>query len=71
MNEELLRPVIIAMALYLILNVITPKKPTGIRVVDDVFMTLHALKGSTVSVLIIIGLITLATEYVHKELLKE
>ena len=70
MNEELLRPVIIAMALYLILNVITPKKPTGIRVVDDVFMTIHALKGSTVSVLIIIGFITIATELINKEIMK-
>ena len=59
------------MILYVILTLIVPKKPTGIRILDDVFMTLHALKGSTVSVLIIIALITLGTEYAHKELSKE
>jgi len=38
LDQENLRPVIIAMALYLAINIIVPrilKKPTGIKVIDD------------------------------------
>lgn len=59
------------MSLYLILTVLMPKKPTGIEIVDDIFMTIQSLKGSTTSVLILIGFITIATGLINKELMKE
>lgn len=59
MNEEL-RPVIIAMALYLILVGILPKiatKPTGIKVLDDLVMHVIAQRDSAMSGVVLIGAI--------------
>ena len=72
LDQETLRPVIIAMALYLAINIIVPrilKKPTGIQPVDDLVMTMIAQQGSLMNGAIIIGLVVLATNYIQEELL--
>jgi len=71
-DQESLRPVIIAMALYITLATLVPqiiKKPTGIQVVDDLVMTLIAQKSSMMSGTILIGLIVFATNYIQEKLL--
>jgi hypothetical protein len=70
LDQENLRPVIIAMAVYLAIATLIPrvvKKPTGIQPVDDIIMTLIAQKGSLMSGTIIIGLVVLATNYIEDE----
>jgi len=70
LDQENLRPVIIAMGVYLTIATLVPrvvKKPTGIQPVDDVVMTLIAQKGSLMSGTIIIGLVVLATNYIEDE----
>jgi hypothetical protein len=72
LDQESLRPVIIAMALYITILTIIPriaKKPTGIQVIDDLVMTIISQKGSMMSGTILIGLIVLATNYIQDELL--
>ena len=72
LDQETLRPVIIAMALYLAINIIIPrilKKPTGIQPVDDLVMTMIAQQGSLMNGAIIIGLVVFATNYIQEELL--
>jgi len=72
LDQETLRPVIIAMALYIAISVIVPniaKKPTGIQPVDDLVMTIMAQQGSLMSGTILIGLIVLGTNYIQEELL--
>ena len=59
LDQETLRPVIIAMALYLAINIIVPrilKKPTGIKVIDDLVMTMIAQQGSLMNGTILVGL---------------
>ena len=71
LDQETLRPVIIAMALYLAINIIIPrilKKPTGIQPVDDLVMTMIAQQGSLMNGAIIIGLVVFATNYIQEEL---
>ena len=71
-DQESLRPVIIAMALYITLATLVPKivkKPTGIQVIDDLVMTLIAQKSSMMSGTILIGLVVLATHYIQEKLL--
>ena len=70
LDQESLRPVIIAMALYITIATLIPriiKKPTGIKFLDDIVMTLIAQKGSLMSGTIIIGLVVLGTNYIHEE----
>jgi len=70
LDQDSLRPVIIAMAIYLTLAIVLPqiiKKPTGIQPVDDIVMTLIAQKGSLMSGTILIGLVVLATNYIENE----
>ena len=70
LDQESLRPVIIAMALYLTILTIVPriiKKPSGIQVIDDLVMTIISQKGSMMSGTILIGLIVLATNYIQDE----
>ena len=70
LDQENLRHVIIAMAVYLAIATLIPrvvKKPTGIQPVDDIVMTLIAQKGSLMSGTIIIGLVVLATNYIEDE----
>jgi hypothetical protein len=72
LDQESLRPVIIAMALYITILTIIPriaKKPTGIQVIDDLVMTIISQRGSMMSGTILIGLIVLATNYIQDELL--
>jgi len=71
LDQESLRPVIIAMALYLTILTIVPriiKKPSGIQVIDDLVMTIISQKGSMMSGTILIGIIVLATNYIQDEL---
>ena len=72
LDQETLRPVIIAMALYLAINIIIPrilKKPTGIKVIDDLVMTMIAQQGSLMNGTILVGLVILGTNYIQDELL--
>ena len=72
LDQETLRPVIIAMALYLAINIIVPrilKKPTGIKVIDDLVMTMIAQQGSLMNGTILVGLVILGTNYIQDELL--
>jgi|DEB0MinimDraft_3_1074331.scaffolds.fasta_scaffold192155_1 hypothetical protein len=71
LDQESLRPVIIAMALYITINILVPRivtKPSGIQVVDDLIMKIIAEKDSMMSGTILIGLIVLATNYIQDEL---
>ena len=71
LDQESLRPVIIAMALYITISILVPRivtKPTGIKVVDDLIMKIIAEKDSMMSGTILIGLIVLATNYIQDEL---
>ena len=52
LDQETLRPVIIAMALYLAISKIVPeliKKPTNIKFIDDIIAMLIAQRGSLMS----------------------
>ena len=70
LDQESLRPVIIAMALYITISILLPrivKKPTGVQVIDDLVMTAIAQQGSLMSGTVLIGLIVLATNYIQDE----
>jgi hypothetical protein len=70
LDQESLRPVIIAMVLYIIISTLVPrivKKSTGIQVVDDLVMKIIAERGSMMSGTILIGIIILATNYIEDE----
>ena len=72
LDQETLRPVIIAMALYITIIVLVPRiltKPTGFQPLDDLVMTIIAQRGSLMSGTILIGIIVLATNYIQDELL--
>jgi hypothetical protein len=72
LDQESLRPVIISMALYIVISIVIPRlitKPTGIKAIDDLVMTIIAQKDSLMSGTILIGLITLGTNYIQEELL--
>lgn len=70
LDQESLRPVIIAMSVYIMISVLVPriaKKPTGIQIIDDLVMTIIAQQGSLMSGTILIGLVVLATNYIQDE----
>lgn len=70
LDQESLRPVIIAMALYIAISTIVPRvvtKPSGIGFIDDIVMTLIAQRDSVMSGTIIVGLIIFATNYIQDE----
>jgi|TARA_B100001113_G_C20604087_1_gene403129 hypothetical protein len=72
LDQETLRPVIIAMALYLALSQLIPelfKKPTNIKLIDDIVAMLIAQRGSLTSGTILTGIIVLATNYINDEFL--
>lgn len=72
LDQESLRPVILAMAIYISISTLVPriiKKPVGIQVIDDLVMKLIAERDSMMSGTILIGLIVLATNYIQDELL--
>jgi hypothetical protein len=60
------------MALYIVISIVVPRlitKPTGIQAIDDLVMTIIAQKDSLMSGTILVGLITLGTNYIQEELL--
>ena len=60
------------MALYLAINIIVPrilKKPTGIKAVDDLVMTMIAQQDALMNGTILVGLVVLGTNYIQDELL--
>lgn len=70
LDQDTLRPVIIAMSLYLITSVIVPRfatTPTNIEVIDDIVAFLVAQRGSVMSGTILMGLLVLATNYIDTE----
>jgi len=70
LDQESLRPVIIAMAVYITLSVLIPRvvtKPTGVQAIDDLVMTIIAQRDSLMSGTIFIGLVVLTTNYIHDE----
>jgi hypothetical protein len=72
LDQESLRPVIIAMAVYLTIATVMPrvvKKPTGIQPIDELVMTLIAQQGSLMSGTILVGLVILLTNYIENEFL--
>ena len=72
LDQETLRPVIIGMALYLAISQIVPeilKKPTNIKLIDDIVAMLIAQRGSLTSGAILTGLIVFITNYINDEFL--
>lgn len=72
LDQENLRPVIIAMVVYLTISILIPriiKKPTGIQAIDDLVMTIIAQKNSLMSGTILIGIVVLLSNYIQDELL--
>ncbi len=72
LDQDTLRPVVIAMALYLALAILTPrifKKPTGVKVLDEIIMSFITQRGSLMSGTIIIGVVVLGTNYIQDEFL--
>lgn len=70
-DAESLRPVIIAMSLYIAIMVIVPKiakRPTGIELIDDLTMSVIAQKDAMASGAILVGIIVIATFYINEEL---
>jgi hypothetical protein len=67
-DSDTLRPVIIAMALYLVLSIMVPKlvkKPTDIKIVDDLIMYLVAQKGFLMSGAILVGVVVYLANYTN------
>lgn len=67
-DSDTLRPVIIAMTLYLVMSTLVPKvvtKPTKIDVVDKLVMYFISQKGAMMSGVIMIGLIVYLTNYLQ------
>ena len=70
LDQASLRPVIIAMALYIAINMLLPRiitNPTGLQPVDELVMTSIAQRDSLMSGTILIGLIVLGTNYIQDE----
>jgi hypothetical protein len=70
LDQDSLRPVIIAMVLYIVIHILLPKiikKPTGIQIVDDLVMTSIAQRESLMSGTALIGIITFTTNYIQNE----
>jgi hypothetical protein len=70
LDQESLRPVILAMAIYITLVSLVPriiKKPTGISVVDDLVMSMIVQKDSMMSGTILTGLIMFLSNYIQNE----
>lgn len=72
LDQDRLRPVIISMALYITICTLVPiifKKPIGVKVVDDLTLSVIRQKEMLMSGTILVGLITMGTNYVHDELI--
>jgi hypothetical protein len=69
LDSEELRPVILAMAIYLIVVAIVPriaKKPTGVRVIDDLVMHVIAQRDSAMSGVILVGAVAYTSRYLEE-----
>ena len=72
LEQDTLRPVIVSMALYISIATLVPilfKKPTNVKFVDDITLSIIRQKEMLMSGTIIIGLITLGTNYINEELI--
>ena len=72
LDSETLRPVMIAMALYLALASLVPRivtKPTDIKIIDDLVMYIISQKGFLTSGVIFIGLVMYASNYINSQVL--
>lgn len=61
-DTETLRPVIIAMTFYIVIVKMVPeilKKPTGLKLIDEINMSLISQQGFIMQNAIIVGIITL------------
>ena len=69
LDQGTLRPVIIAMSLYIIVSVLIPRyaKPTTIEAIDDIVAFLVAQRGSIMSGTILMGLLVLSANYLDTE----
>ena len=69
LDEDSLRPVIISMVLYITIATLVPilfKKPTGVKVVDDLTLSVIRQKEMLMSGTILVGLITFGTNYIQE-----
>lgn len=69
-DQDTLRPVIIAMSLYIIVSVLVPRyvtKPTNIEIIDDTVAFLVVQKGSIMSGTILMGLLVFISNYIDVE----
>jgi len=69
-DQDSLKPVILAMVIYLIIAKFLPeilKKPTGIAIIDDLTMMLITQKGSLSSGAILTGIVAFASHYVIEQ----
>ena len=72
LDQDTLRPVIVSMALYISIATLGPilfKKPTNVKFVDDITLSIIRQKEMLMSGTTIIGLITLGTNYINEELI--
>ena len=72
LDGETLRPVAIAMALYLLLVNLIPRmitKPTGVQVIDDIVMYSIAQRGFYMSGAIVVGLVMYLSNYTIENVL--
>ena len=72
LDQDTLRPAIISMALYISIATLVPilaKKPTNVKFVDDITLSIIRQKELLMSGTIIMGLITLGTNYINEELI--
>jgi len=70
LDQETLRPVILAMTFYIAVSVLIPKlvkKPSGIKFIDDIVAFLIAQEGNVMSGTILIGLGVFFANYVDQE----
>jgi hypothetical protein len=73
-DSETLRPVMIAMVVYLVLATIIPKiatKPTNIKLVDDLMMYIISQKGFLTSGVIFTGIVVYTTNYISLQMLND
>ena len=74
LDSDTLRPVMIAMCLYLILAYLLPKaleKPTGVKIIDDLVTMLKNNKPFLASGCLMVGILVYVTNYIEQELVSE
>lgn len=70
LDQENLRPVIIAMTMYLVLVTMIPKlikKPTGVSFVDDLVMLIISQQDAMMPGIILTGILVLGSNYINEE----